>query len=141
DPSPRDLEATYFPAFRRVVTEGRAQSLMCAYNSIHGTPACAASWLMNDRLRRDWDFTGFTVSDCDAVANIHLFHHYRLDGAAAAAAAVRGGTDLNCGSAYAALPDALARGLVTQADVDTALARALRARRTLGIAFGGASPY
>ncbi|WP_203308599.1 glycoside hydrolase family 3 C-terminal domain-containing protein [Sphingomonas beigongshangi] len=141
DPSPRDLEATYFPAFRRVVTEGKAQSLMCAYNAIHGTPACAASWLMNDRLRRDWGFAGFTVSDCDAVANISLFHHYKLDAAAGAAAAVRGGTDLNCGGAYAALPEALRRGLVTQGEVDTALARALRARQALGIAFGATSPY
>ena len=141
DPSPRDLEETYLPAFRRVVTEGKAQSLMCAYNAIHGTPVCAASWLMNDRLRRDWGFTGFTVSDCDAVANIHLFHHYRLDGAAAAAAALRGGTDLNCGTAYAALPEALRRGLVTPAELDTALIRALRSRRQLGIAFGATSPY
>ncbi|MEH3158691.1 MAG: glycoside hydrolase family 3 C-terminal domain-containing protein [Sphingomonas taxi] len=141
DPSPRDLEATYLPAFRRAITEGRARSLMCAYNSLGGTPACAASWLMNDRLRRDWGFTGFTVSDCDAVSNIHAFHHYRLDSAGAAAAAVKGGTDLNCGTAYAALPSALSRGLVSQSEVDTALARALNARRDLGIAYGGANPW
>lgn len=141
DPSPRDLEETYFPAFRRAVTEGKAQSLMCAYNSIHGTPACAASSLINDRVRTAWGFTGFTVSDCDAVANIHAFHHYRLDAAAAAAAAIRGGTDVNCGTTYAALPQALARNLVTPAEVDTALTRAFRARRSLGIAFGGSSPW
>ena len=141
DPSPQDLEATYLPAFRRAITEGKATSLMCAYNSIHGVPACAASWLMNDRLRHDWGFTGFTVSDCDAVGNISVYHHYRLDAAGSAAAAVRGGTDVNCGNAYAALPQALAKGLVTQAEVDTALTRALRARRALGIAFGGTSPY
>ncbi|WP_271300434.1 glycoside hydrolase family 3 C-terminal domain-containing protein [Sphingomonas sp. CV7422] len=141
DVSPRDLEATYLPAFRRAITEGKAQSLMCAYNSIHGVPACAASWLMNDRLRHDWGFAGFTVSDCDAVSNISIYHHYRLDAAGAAAAGIRGGTDINCGTAYAALPEALAKGLVTQAEVDTALTRALRARRALGIAYGGTSPW
>ena len=141
DPSPQDLEATYFPAFRMAVTEGKARSLMCAYNSIHGVPACASAPLMNDRLRRDWGFGGFTVSDCDAVANIHLFHHYRLDGAAAAAAAVKGGTDVNCGNAYAGLPDAVRRGLVSEAEVDTALVRAWTARRALGIAFGAGSPW
>ncbi|GEM71990.1 glycoside hydrolase family 3 [Sphingomonas aquatilis NBRC 16722] len=141
DPSPRDLEATYFPAFRRTITEGRAMSLMCAYNSIHGVPACASSPLINERLRRDWGFTGFTVSDCDAVGNISSYHHYRLDTAGGAAAAVRGGTDVNCGSAYAALPQALKQGLITQAEVDTALTRAFRARQALGIAFGGTSPY
>ena len=140
DPSPRDLEATYLPAFRRVVTEGKALSLMCAYNSIHGVPACASSALMNDRIRGAWGFTGFTVSDCDAVSNIHAFHHYTLDAAGAAAAGIRGGTDLNCGTAYAALPQALAKGLVSQTEVDTALSRALRARQALGIAFGATSP-
>ncbi|VXD04014.1 glycoside hydrolase family 3 C-terminal domain-containing protein [Sphingomonas sp. 8AM] len=141
DPSPQDLEATYLPAFRMAVTEGKAQSLMCAYNSIHGTPACASGTLLNDRVRRDWGFTGFTVSDCDAVANIHMFHHYRLDAAAAAAAAVKGGNDLNCGNTYAALPDAVERGLVSVAEVDTALHRSLDARRRLGIAFGATSPW
>ena len=141
DPSPRDLEATYLPAFRLAVTEGKARSLMCAYNSIHGTPACALPSLMIDRLRKDWGFTGLTVSDCDAVANIHSFHHYRLDGAGAAAAAIRGGNDLNCGTTYAALPEAMKRGLVSEAEVDTALVRALTVRRDLGIAFGGRSRW
>ena len=57
---------------RSRVTEGKARSLMCAYNAIHGVPACASSPLLIDRLRRDWGFKGFTVSDCDAVANISL---------------------------------------------------------------------
>ncbi|WP_448662950.1 glycoside hydrolase family 3 C-terminal domain-containing protein [Sphingomonas sp. CJ20] len=141
DPSPQDLEATYLPAFRLAVTEGQARSVMCAYNSIHGTPVCALPSLMIDRLRTDWGFKGFTVSDCDAVSNIHAFHHYRLDGASAAAAAIRGGNDLNCGTAYAALPQAVARGLVTEAEIDTALTRALSARYALGTLFGGDSPW
>lgn len=141
DPSPQDLEATYLPAFRLAITDGKARSLMCAYNSIHGIPACALPALMIDRLRKDWGFTGFTVSDCDAVANIHLFHHYKLDGAAAAAAALRGGNDLNCGSAYAALPQAVQRGLVTETEIDAALTRALSARQALGTIFGATSPW
>ncbi|WP_426257988.1 glycoside hydrolase family 3 C-terminal domain-containing protein [Sphingomonas sp. DC1600-2] len=141
DPSPQDLEATYLPAFRLAVTEGKAQSLMCAYNAIHGVPACANAPLMVDRLRHDWGFTGFTVSDCDAVANVHLFHHYRLDAAGAAAASLKGGTDLNCGNTYAALPEALQRGLVTSQEIDTAFDRAMAARRALGIAYGATSPW
>lgn len=141
DPSPQDLEATYLPAFRLAVTDGKAQSLMCAYNAIHGVPACANATLMIDRLRHDWGFTGFTVSDCDAVANVHLFHHYRLDAAGAAAASLKGGTDLNCGNTYAALPEALQRGLVTSQDIDTAFDRAMAARKALGIAYGATSPW
>jgi beta-glucosidase len=141
DVSPHDLEATYTPAFRLAVTEGKPRSLMCAYNAIHGTPVCALPALMIDRLRRDWGFTGLTVSDCDAIANIHLFHFNQPDAAHAAAAALKGGTDLNCGSAYAALPEAVRQGLVDEATVDVALARAIDARRVLGIVEGASSPW
>ncbi|MEN2709100.1 glycoside hydrolase family 3 C-terminal domain-containing protein [Sphingomonas sp. NPDC092331] len=141
DPSPRDLEATYLPAFRRAITEGKARSVMCAYNAVHGVPVCALPSLMVERVRRDWGFQGFSVSDCDAVANIHLFHHYRLGGAAASAAALKGGTDLNCGSAYGALPAAVRQGLLREDEVDAALVRVLSARRDLGIAFGARSPW
>lgn len=141
DVSPQDLESTYLPAFRKTITEGQAQSVMCAYNSIHGVPVCALPSLMVDRVRKDWGFKGFTVSDCDAVANVHMFHHYRLDAAGAAAASLKGGTDLNCGNTYAALPEAVKRGLVTEAEIDTSLARALEGRRVLGTAFGASSKW
>ena len=141
DVSPRDLEATYTPAFRMAVTEGKAQSLMCAYNAIHGVPVCASSALMTDRLRRDWGFNGFTVSDCDAVSNIHLFHFSQPDAAHAAAAALKGDTDLNCGSAYSALPAAVRAGLVDEATVDASLARLVAARRALGITADSSSPW
>nr|WP_231621716.1 glycoside hydrolase family 3 C-terminal domain-containing protein [Sphingomonas sp. 37zxx] len=139
--SAQDLEASYLPAFRAAVTEGAAQSLMCAYNAIGGVPACANAPLLIDRLRGDWGFTGLTVSDCGAVGNIDQFLHYRPDSASAAAAALQGGTDLNCGSTYAALPAAVARGLVTEAEIDQSLARVFAARRALGIGFGGVSRW
>jgi beta-glucosidase len=141
DPSPQDLEATYLPAFRAAITEGKARSLMCAYNSIHGTPACASAPLMTERLRGDWGFTGFTVSDCDAVGNIYQFHHYRLEAPAAAAAAIRAGTDINCGTTYAGLPAAVRAGLVDEATLDASLARSLAARRALGTLFDAANPW
>ena len=141
DVSPRDLEATYLPAFRRVVTEGKARSLMCSYNAIHGVPICASSPLWTERVRHDWGFDGFTVSDCDAVANIHLFHFSQPDAAHAAAAALKGGTDLNCGSTYSALPAAVRAGLVDEATVDASLARLVAARRALGITADSSSPW
>lgn len=141
DVSPQDLESTYLPAFRMAVTDGKALSLMCAYNSIHGVPACASSALLTDRLRNDWGFKGFVVSDCGAVGNIHQFHHYRLDPASASAAALKAGDDLNCGNTYAALPDAVKQGLVSEAEVDTALTRALSARYATGTILGGTSPW
>jgi len=62
DPSPRDLEETYLPAFRAAVVEGHVQSVMCAYNSIDGWPACTNKMLLKEHLRDAWDFKGFVVS-------------------------------------------------------------------------------
>ena len=142
DVSPHDLEATYTPAFRAAVIEGRAGSVMCAYNALHGTPACAAESLLNGRLRRDWGFTGFTVSDCDAVSDMAAFHHFRADHAASSAAALKAGLDLNCGSAYLKLGEALERGEVDEALIDQALVRLFAARYRLGeLHPQGADPY
>ncbi|KQM63497.1 glycoside hydrolase family 3 [Sphingomonas sp. Leaf17] len=141
DISPYDREATYLPAFRMALTQGQALSTMCAYNSIHGVPVCASGPLLNDRVRRDWGFKGLVVSDCDAIGNIAFYHHYSADAAAASAVALKNGMDLNCGRTYAAIPEALSRGLVDMATVDTALARTFAVRAALGGAFGQTSPW
>lgn len=139
--SPYDMEATYLPAFRKALVDGKALSVMCAYNSVHGVPVCAADWLLNTRLRRDWGFSGFVVSDCDAIGNINHYQRYRPSNAAAAAAAIDAGMDLNCGKTYAALDKALAQGLTSRATVDRALARVFAARKALGDAFGARSRW
>ena len=129
--SPHDLEDTYLPAFRAAVTEGHAGSIMCAYNALDGTPACANGWLLGQRLRRDWGFDGYVVSDCDAVDDMTAFHHYRPNDARSAAAALTAGTDLDCGNAYAALGEAVREGYAREADVDAALVRLFTARYRL----------
>ena len=140
DVSPYDLEATYTPAFRQVITEAHAQSVMCAYNALHGIPVCADGDLLNDRLRHDWGFTGYVVTDCDAIEDMYLFHFYRPTPEENAAAALQGGTDLNCGTYYHYLKAALDRKLVTTADIDRAAGRLFAARQRLGID-GTGSPY
>ncbi len=67
DPSPHDLWDTYLPAFRATITEGKADSIMCAYNAIDQAPACASKMLLETILRGDWGFKGFVTSDCGAV--------------------------------------------------------------------------
>lgn len=135
--SPHDLEDTYLPAFRATVTEAHAQSVMCAYNSIDGAPACANTNLLGKHLRDAWKFDGYVVSDCAAVADVNTGHHYAPDMAHAAAVSVKSGTDLECGfgqgQAYPALVDAVHQGLVTEADLDVALRRLFRARFQLGM--------
>jgi len=133
DVSPHDLEDTYLPAFRAAIVDGHAGSVMCAYNAIHGVPACALPWLLGERLRGDWGFKGFVVTDCDAVDDMTKFHHYRNDNAGSSASALRAGTDLNCGVAYDGLRKALAEGQVSEHDLDTAATRLFAARYRLGM--------
>ena len=132
DVSPHDLEATYLPAFRAAVTEGHADSLMCAYNALHGTPVCADADLLTTRLRHDWGFKGFVVSDCDAIDDMTKFHYFKPDNAQSSAASIQGGTDLDCGNAYADLLEAVQKGYVKETVVDTALTRLFAARYLLG---------
>ncbi len=142
DVSAHDLEATYLPAFRAALVDGRAGSTMCAYNALHGTPACASEWLLDGRLRGDWGFTGVVVSDCGAVSDMTLFHHFREDNAASSAAALNAGLDLSCGGAFRELGTAIDRGLTTEARLDRALVRLFAARARLGeLAPAADDPY
>ena len=139
--SPHDLEDTYLPAFRAAVTAGGAGSVMCSYNALNGVPTCANAPLLATRLRKDWGFKGYVVSDCDAVGDIAAFHHYKPDDAQAAAAALRAGTDLDCGHTYASLAKAVQQGIVAGSALDTALLRLFTTRYRLGELGGGDGPY
>src|SRR6201981_1128143 len=91
--SKHDLEDTYLPAFRAAVMEGKAESVMCAYNRVNGQPACANTFLLVDTLRGAWKFNGYVVSDCDAVVDIYEGHHFVRSQAEAAAASLKKGMD------------------------------------------------
>ena len=67
--SPRALEEIYLPGFKACVTEGNVKTVMSAYNKINGVPCTESSWLLKDKLRKEWGFDGFVVSDWGAVAN------------------------------------------------------------------------
>nr|WP_315382098.1 glycoside hydrolase family 3 C-terminal domain-containing protein [uncultured Sphingomonas sp.] len=134
--SRHDLEDTYLPAFRAAIVEGKAGSVMCAYNRIDGQPACASDELLKEHLRGAWGFKGYVVSDCDAVKDISDNHHYAPDGPSAVAAAIRAGVDNECNGATLTdtaglgdrYRDALAKGLITQAQIDATLVRLFSAR-------------
>jgi beta-glucosidase len=135
DATPHDLEDTYLPAFRATVTEAHADSVMCAYNSIDGVPACANTMLLDKILRRAWNFQGFVTSDCGAISDFYSAsgHHYSPDAAHASAVAVEAGTETSCGQEYKALVDAVHQGLIPEAAVDQAVRRLFTARFKLGM--------
>jgi beta-glucosidase len=135
NPSPQDLAETYLPAFRRTVTDGKVEIVMCAYNAVDGKPACANEQLVNGTLRRAWGFRGHVTSDCGAIDDITNGHHFTKTNVEAAAVAVKAGTDTNCGfkNEYLDLPKAVAAGLISEREVDAALARIFRTRLRLGL--------
>jgi beta-glucosidase len=137
-----DLRETYLPAFRDLVVNGKAESVMCSYNSFRGQPACGNDELLGKILRKEWGFAGYVVSDCGAVMDIHLGHKVRRTAAEGAAMALLAGTDLECGAgswapghpdSFNTLGDAVKQGLVKEADLDRALRRLFRAQMRLGI--------
>jgi beta-glucosidase len=133
NPSPYDLEDTYMPAFRSAIVDGRADSIMCAYNAVDGSPACSSDLLLKDHLRNAWHFAGYVVSDCDAVADIARGHHAAADNIHGSALALAAGTDLDCGGAYHSLITAVKTNLVPVADLDEAVVRLFTARFRLGM--------
>ena len=132
-PSQRDLNDTYLPAFHAAIVEGKADSVMCAYNAVDGVPACANTDLLQKHLKQDWGFQGYVVSDCGAISDIFRGHKYKATAAEASAVAVKAGTDLTCGNEYRSLVQAVKSGLITEAEIDRALERLFTARFKLGM--------
>ncbi|WP_163712792.1 glycoside hydrolase family 3 C-terminal domain-containing protein [Mangrovibacterium lignilyticum] len=130
--SERDLRETYLPAFRTLVIGGGVYSVMGAYNRFRGEAACANTELF-DILRDKWKFDGYFVSDCGAIADIWKYHKVVPDAAAAAALAITRGCDLNCGSTYEALTEAVEDSLLSEAELDVAVKRLFTARFKLGM--------
>ena len=128
-----DLVNTYLAAFRATVIEGKADSIMCVYNSVDGVPGCASTDLLQRRLRDQWGFQGYVVSDCGAVNDIYRNHKYTSTLGGAAVAAVKAGTDLTCGTEYRTLVDEVKAGRITESDINRSLERLFVARFRLGM--------
>ena len=129
----RDLWETYLPAFKALVQEGKVAEVMCAYQRIDGQACCAQTRYEQQILRDEWGFDGLITSDCGAIRDfLPRWHHVAEDGAEASAKAVLAGTDVECGSEYKHLPEAVRRGDIKEADLDRSLRRLLIARFELG---------
>jgi beta-glucosidase len=140
--SKHDELDTYLPAFRATVTEAKAGSVMCAYNSINGQPACVNEFLLQNQLRDKWNFQGYVVSDCEAIINIFRDHHFTKTQAEASALAVQRGMDNECIDFTAKVNDdhdykpylnAYRQGILKESEIDTALIRLFTARMKLGM--------
>ncbi|MEI8123468.1 MAG: glycoside hydrolase family 3 N-terminal domain-containing protein, partial [bacterium] len=132
-PSKKDLRETYLPAFEQLCRQG-VEAFMGAYNALYGEPCCGSPFLLDEILRKEWGFKGHVVSDCWAIRDFHTT--YKVTGMVeeSAALALKSGCDLNCGSTYCdGLDGALLLGLISEAEIDTALRRVIATRFKLGM--------
>ena len=130
----RDLWETYLPAFKALVQEGDVAEIMCAYQRIDGDPCCGNNRILQQILRDEWGFKGLVVSDCGAVSDFWVRGRHGVSASRheAAAKAVRSGTDVECGSDYRSLPEAVKAGEVSEAELNISVVRLLKARFDLG---------
>ncbi len=131
--SPKDMEETYLPAFRDLVTKAGVEAVMGAYNRTNGEPCCGSKALLVDTLRGAWGFVGHVVSDCWAVRDFHAGHMVTSTPQESAALALRMGCDLNCGCTYHFIVQAVEEGLVPEDAVTEAAVRLFTTRWLLGI--------
>ena len=134
DISPRDLWETYMPAFKTLVEDAKVREVMCAYQRLDDEPCCGNARLLQQILRDEWGFRYLVVSDCGAVSDFYDSHKSSSDATHASAKATIAGTDVECGYGYAyrSIPEAVRRGLISEAEVDKHVARLLEGRFDLG---------
>ncbi|MEX2715851.1 MAG: glycoside hydrolase family 3 C-terminal domain-containing protein [Candidatus Sigynarchaeota archaeon] len=102
------LREYYFPPFEAAIVDGKAESIMSAYNAIQVTGrdstgiACTGNkWLLTDVLRGEWGFQGYVTSDCGAIGTINGGHKNVRTAPEAVAMAINAGLDMECGDAIA----------------------------------------
>jgi beta-glucosidase len=129
----KDLRETYLPHFKECVIDGKAYSVMGAYNRTNNEACCASTTLLQKILREEWGFQGYVVSDCGAIRDIHRNHKITTSPEESAALALKNGCDLDCGITFKKLGKALKRKLISEADIDRSVKRLFLARFKLGM--------
>ncbi|MBU5672308.1 glycoside hydrolase family 3 protein [Paenibacillus brevis] len=131
---PRNKREYYLKAFEPAFREGKAGSMMTAYNGINGTP-CNLNHEVNEIVKKEWGMDGFVVGDAGDVLGTVMDHGYVQSYAEAVAGSVKAGIDSITDEqdiSFRALRDALEQGLLEESDLDHALRNTFRVRFRLG---------
>jgi beta-glucosidase len=121
------------PGLPRDVVEGKAGSVMCAYNRMNGEPLCASPRMLKEILRGEWGFSA-TSSPTATPSQTSTRSTTSEDRGGGVARRRQGrARTLTCGYEYRALPSAVKQGLITEAEIDTAVKRLFEARFRLGM--------
>jgi beta-glucosidase len=130
------LDDLHFPPFKHAVQAIGARSIMTSYNSINGTASSANNWLLNKKLKQEWGFKGFVISDAGAVGGTTVLHHTTKDYPESGAAAIKNGLDVIFQTNYdhykLFIPPFL-DGTIPQERIDDAVSRVLLAKFQLGL--------
>ncbi len=129
----QDLRETYLPAFQACVQEAGVETVMGAYNRTNGEPCCGSPRLLTDILRKEWGFEGHVTSDCWAVKDFHEHHGVTATPVESVSLAMNSGCDLNCGSLFLYLEQAVKEGLVDEKRLDEAVVNLFTSRMKLGV--------
>lgn len=132
----RLLEELYLPPFNASIIRGGARSVMTAYNSVDGTASSANKWLLTQKLKEEWGFKGFVISDAGATGGTVVLHHTAKDYPQSARQAIEAGMDVIFQTAYEHyklfIPHFL-DGSIDSNRINDAVRRVLRAKFELGL--------
>ncbi|KFC58790.1 glycoside hydrolase family 3 N-terminal domain-containing protein [Flavobacterium gilvum] len=133
--SERELREIHLVPYKAAVTEAHAKSLMAAYNAIDGVPCHANKWLLTDILRKEWGFTGYTVSDWSGVVHTMGMHKIAESKGEAAVICAKAGLDVDLPryKAYVELVDEVKKGNIDQSVIDESVKRILRVKFEMGL--------
>lgn len=129
----QDLRETYLPAFQACVQEAGVETVMGAYNRTNGEPCCGSGRLLRDILRKEWGFEGHVTSDCWAIKDFHEQHCVTATPVESVSLAMNNGCDLNCGSLFLYLEQAVKERLVDEKRLDEAVVNLFTSRMKLGV--------
>jgi beta-glucosidase len=133
--SERVLREFLLPSYEAAIREAGAMSVMASYNEIDGIPSHGNKWLLQKLLREEWGFRGFVVSDYDGINQLQTLHHVVASKADAAKKALEAGVDLELPDidCYATLLQQVKDGRISEATLDKAVGRILRAKFLAGL--------
>ncbi|MGH1518015.1 glycoside hydrolase family 3 N-terminal domain-containing protein [Chryseobacterium sp. JK1] len=134
--SKRYLEETHLVPFYNAFTKGKSRSVMTSYNLLDGRPATANHWLLTEKLKKEWNFQGFVISDASAVGGANVLHFTAKDYDDASAQAINAGLDVIFQTEYKHyqlfIPPFL-DGRISKERIDDAVSRVLKAKFELGL--------
>ena len=132
----RLLEEIYYPAFKAAFQEANAWSVMTSYNSLDGRPCTANDFLLNKKLKDEWGFQGFVISDAGATGGANVLHFTAHNYAESTEQAIESGLDVIFQTSYDHYPlfwEAFEKGMIDEAAIDEAVRRVLSAKFKLGL--------